>query len=59
MKMEKITLTVIVEVLDIHSAPALINEAVQSIHNDVINGDLNKTDGDRVYWETNKENVVI
>lgn len=54
MKVDKIKLTIIVEVLDIDSAPALIMECTRLISRgeQKIEGFLRATDGDEITWKT-------
>lgn len=60
MKTIKYTVTVQIEVLDMDSVTALLDEAKQLIgvvNNDIHNGKLTHNDGDTVQWNTEVKEV--
>ena len=57
MKATKHTITITVEVLSIDAAPAIINDMVDNLRQETIEGSIIKTDGDKVSWSTKSEKV--
>jgi len=57
MKANKTTVTVTVEVLDVMAATSLLHKAAAHIGDESERGELNMTDGDRVEWKVEREDV--
>jgi hypothetical protein len=59
MKANKITVTVIVEVLSIDCVPGLLAQASEQINNEFHNGQLIADDGDTITWNTKSKPVEL
>ena len=46
----KVTITI--NTMDINSVPALLTELAENIRKENISGDLTKSDGDAINWDT-------
>lgn len=59
MKATKTVVTITVEVLDLASAPALIDQVAALVLDETDNGTISKTDGDTVTWDTKRTEVAF
>ena len=57
MKAQKVTVTIVVEVLSIDVVSGLVPEALLHIDREHENGFLSSSDGDSVKWTTVREDV--
>lgn len=55
----KYTVTITVQVLDLLSVAALVEDALTHIESEVDGGSLHMNDGDAVSWEIETEGVVF
>lgn len=57
MRANKVTVTIVVEALSIDCLPHLVNQAVDHIEREFVDGKLEADDGDTVQWTTKSEAV--
>ena len=57
MKTEKVTMTILVEVLSVDVVPGLVHEALDIMRRETPEGQIIKDDGDMVTWCTDKKRV--
>lgn len=59
MKAIKTSMTINIEVLDINSIPALLEQVKENIRMEVVEGSATMVDGDFVTWDIESENFDI
>lgn len=59
MKANKVTVKINTETLHIDSVPAMLYKVIESIRNEAESGSFIMSDGDSVFWETDREPVEI
>jgi len=55
MKVNKVTMQILVEVTHIDSIPALLSEVANAISDETVDGQIRKEDGDEINWDTSME----
>lgn len=59
MKAQKVTLKIEVNTLDIASMQALLVDLISNLDKEVESGALSMADGDKIEWETTREDIEI
>lgn len=59
MKANKITVTIVIEVLSTDCVPSVAQRALENYSNEMHNGKLVADDGDTVTWKTESKEVNI
>ena len=59
MKTQKVTVTIKLEALDIQVLRGMLNDVIEQVEREAESGVLEMSDGDRIEWETKRNNVTI
>ena len=59
MKAQKVTVTIKLEALDIQVLRGMLNDVIEQVEREAESGVLEMSDGDRIEWETKRNNVTI